>query len=148
MSPSGRSRLVTTVVVGLLVDVGVCVAVGVAVLVDVAVGVGVPVAVEVGVGVPVAVEVGVGVFVGVAVGVGVGVAVAVGTVMLRVSLMVLGGLDAVMTTVMASNMRWTPRWYLQLLVLLDTVRDVSVVVDMMRLLSRSVSSYLQYASTL
>ena len=112
------------------------VAVGVAVLEDVAVGVGVPVAVEVGVAV----------FVGVAVGVGVGVAV--GTVMLRVSLRVLGGLDAVMTTVMASNMRCTPRWYLQLLVLLDTVRDVSDVVDMMRLLSRSVPSYLQYASTL
>ena len=118
----------------------------VAVGVPVAVAMGVDVAV--GVGVPVAVAVGVGVFVGVAVGVGVGVAVAVGTVMLRVSLIVEGGLDAVMTTVMASNMRWTPRWYLQLLVLLDTVRDVSVVVEMMRLLSRSVSSYLQYASTL
>ena len=130
------------------VAVAVGVGVEVDVLVAVAVGVAVPVDVAVGVGVPVAVEVGVGVFVGVAVGVGVGVAVAVGTVMLRVSLRVLGGLDAVMTTVIASNMRCTPRWYLQLLVLLDTVRDMSEVVEMMRLLRRSVPSYLQYASTL
>ena len=136
--------------VAVAIGVPVAVAVGVAVLVAVAVPVAVAVLVDVavGVGVPVAVEVGVGVFVGVAVGVGVGVAVAVGTVMLRVSLIVLGELDAVMTTVMASNMRCTPRWYLQLFVLLDTVRDVSEVVEMMRLLSRSVSSYLQYASTL
>ena len=109
---------------------------------------GVPSLVGVGVAVGVDVDVGVAVFVGVAVGVGVGVAVAVGTVMLRVSLIVDGGLDAVMTTVIASNMRCTPRWYLQLFVLLDTVRDVSEVVEMMRLLRRSVSSYLQYASTL
>ena len=107
-----------------------------------------PSLVGVGVAVGVDVDVGVAVFVGVAVGVGVGVAVAVGTVMLRVSLIVEGGLDAVMTTVMASNMRCTPRWYLQLFVLLDTVRDVSEVVEMMRLLRMSVSSYLQYASTL
>ena len=114
--------------------------------VGVEVAVDVLVAVAVGVGVPVAVEVGVAVFVGVAVGVG--VSVAVGTLIIRVSLMVLGGLDAVITTVMASKIRWTPRWYLQLFVLLDTVRDVSDVVEMMRLLRRSVPSYLQYASTL
>ena len=106
--------------------VGVLVDVGVAVVVPVAVGVGVPVDVDVGVG----------------------VGVAVGTVMLRRSSMVRGGLDAVMTTVIASNTRCTPRRYLQVLVLSVTVRDASVVVDIMRLLRRSVPSYLQYASTL
>ena len=124
------------------------VGVGVAVGVDVGVGVAVDVLVAVAVAVGVRVAVAVGVAVEVSVFVGVGVGVAVGTLNIRVSLIVEGGLDAVMTTVIASNMRCTPRWYLQLFVLLDTVRDVSEVVDMMRLLSRSVSSYLQYASTL
>ena len=116
----------------------------VGVLVDVAVGV----SVAVGVGVPEAVAVGVAVGVDVAVGVGVGVGVAVGTVMLRRSSMVRGGLDAVMTTVIASKTRCTPRRYLQVFVLSVAVRDASDVVDMMMLLRRSVPSYLQYASTL